>query len=162
MPPQWVSWQGPRKNVLFKLDLCVFFLIPVTFFGQLAMVNGLEKRSRRGVTSRCVKVVVLNLPSCRHFWDIRPLCYSRAIFSAYRKEMNSHHFSLPSFASCDDVVHPPLCDKDMCSQDQMLSQFSCDISTTVLLLRRSLFQWFERNFPLFKFGWAPLLLHFLW
>lgn len=101
---------------------------------------------------RCVKVVVLNLLLCQRSWNIGPLGYSRAIFSAYRKEMNSHHFafSLPSFASCDDVVHPLLSDKDPFSQDQMLSQFSCNISATVLLFRRSLFQWFEEELSTFR------------
>lgn len=98
--------KGVKPEGLFLLRPLLFLSDPFNILW--APVSGLEKRSRQGVAARCVKVAVWSLPFCQHFCNISSHCYSRAIFPAYRKEMNSQHlaFSLPSLASCDDVCPP--------------------------------------------------------
>lgn len=95
---------------------CAFLLRPFAFLSDpfnvlWAPVSGLKKALSTG--RRCHSLC----ESCG-FWiypsvntsvtSARTLTVQRGCFSAYRKEMNSKHFafSLPSFASCDDVCLP--------------------------------------------------------
>lgn len=95
---------------------CAFLLRPFAFLSDpfnvlWAPVSGLKKALSTG--RRCHSLC----ESCG-FWiypsvntsvtSARTLTVQRGCFSAYRKEMNSKYFafSLPSFASCDDVCLP--------------------------------------------------------
>lgn len=95
---------------------CAFLLRPFAFLSDpfnvlWAPVSGLKKALSTG--RRCHSLC----ESCG-FWiypsvntsvtSAHTLTVQRGCFSAYRKEMNSKYFafSLPSFASCDDVCLP--------------------------------------------------------